>query len=84
MGCKWGIQSYEKFSEEQWHAAYKTHLDGLAKWRDYNQQTARTLARLKQRLFDIGRQRGFQVKAASGEAFDGDVLARAAAALPDD
>ncbi|KIJ50247.1 hypothetical protein M422DRAFT_44409 [Sphaerobolus stellatus SS14] len=74
----------EKFSEEQWHAAYKTHLDGLAKWRDYNQQTARALARLKQRLFDIGsKTAGFQVKAASGEAFDDDVLARAAAALPD-
>jgi hypothetical protein len=43
------------FTEEEWHPVYKSHLEGLKKWTGYNDNTAKAVARLKQKLFDFGR-----------------------------
>ncbi|KIJ43711.1 hypothetical protein M422DRAFT_252955 [Sphaerobolus stellatus SS14] len=72
------------FCEATWHPVYKSHLEGLEKWRCINDKTTKALARHKQRLFDIeSRVAGFQLKCEGDVALDDDALARAAAALED-
>ncbi|KIJ47002.1 hypothetical protein M422DRAFT_249288, partial [Sphaerobolus stellatus SS14] len=73
------------FKESEYHTIYKQHLRGLERWRNFSPNTAKTLARYQQKLFEFcSGHAGFDVSAPplpTDDPFTQDKLALAAAAL---
>ncbi|KIJ35681.1 hypothetical protein M422DRAFT_262087 [Sphaerobolus stellatus SS14] len=85
---KSGITSVSRrsFKETEYHPIYQQHLQGLDKWKNFNNNTTRALAKHQQNLYSLGSKfTGFNWKPnVSSDPFAEDHLAHAAATLDDD